>query len=75
VAGRESRYLVYGSDAVEIVRFIKRAQGLGSTCDEVAVRFGLMGGGPDDCGRACQLAERRIAGLDRRITGCVMSVC
>ncbi len=64
---RESGYRMYGPDAVEIVRFIKRAQGLGFSLDEVESLFELMAGGPDDCDQARELAVGRVNELDRRI--------
>lgn len=64
---RESGYRMYGQDAVDIVRFIKRAQELGFTLDDVESLFELMAGGPDDCDQVRQLALGRLAELDRRI--------
>jgi DNA-binding transcriptional MerR regulator len=64
----ESGYRVYGPDAVEMVRFIKRAQGLGFSLEEVELLFELMGGGPDDCDQVRELALGRISELDRRIS-------
>lgn len=64
---RSSGYRAYGPDAVEVVRFIKRAQRLGFTLSEVESLFGLMDGGPEDCEQVRALALDRIAELDRRI--------
>lgn len=64
---RESGYRIYGQDAVDIVRFIKRAQELGFTLDDVEALFGLMGGGPDDCDQVRQVAHARRTELDNRI--------
>jgi DNA-binding transcriptional MerR regulator len=64
---RASGYRVYGPDAVEIVRFIKRAQELGFSLDEVESLFELMAGGPDDCDQVRDLVLGRIAQLDARI--------
>lgn len=64
---RESGYRVYGRDAVEIVRFIKRAQELGFTLDEIETLFDFMAGGPDDCEQVRQLALGRIDQLERAI--------
>jgi len=64
---RESGYRIYGQDAVRIVRFVKRAQELGFTLDDVESLLELSDGGPESCDAAQQLASRRIAELDRRI--------
>ena len=64
---RASGYRVYGPDAVEIVRFIKRAQELGFSLDDIESLFELMAGGPDDCGQVRHLAVDRITQLDARI--------
>lgn len=41
---RESGYRAYGPDAVEIVQFIKRAQALGFSLDDVESLFETDGG-------------------------------
>ena len=64
---RESRYRIYGQDAVRIVRFIKRAQELGFSLDEVECLLELSEGGPESCEAAQRLASGRIAELDRRM--------
>jgi DNA-binding transcriptional MerR regulator len=63
----ESGYRRYGPDAVQIVRFVKRAQRHGLTLDDAEVLLHLAGGGPDTCEGARALAAERIADLDRRI--------
>lgn len=64
---RASGYRTYGTEAVEIVRFIKRAQGLGFTLGEVETLIELMAGGPDDCDQVRDLALGRLGELDQRI--------
>ncbi len=64
---RESGYRMYGHDAVRIVPFVKRAQELGFSLDEVESLFELAEGGPDSCDAAHRLAQQRMAELDRRI--------
>ncbi len=64
---RESGYRMYGHDAVRIVRFVKRAQELGFSLDEVESLLELAEGGPDCCDAAQRLAQQRMAELDRRI--------
>ncbi len=60
-------YRDYPPTAVEVLRFIKRAQELGFTLDEVEELLHLDTGGPDSCEAARALAEYRRADLERRI--------
>jgi MerR family transcriptional regulator, mercuric resistance operon regulatory protein len=60
-------YRDYPSGAVELLRFIKRAQELGFTLDEVGELVHLSNGGPEACDTARVLAEHRKADLERRI--------
>ncbi|GAA1679894.1 Zn(2+)-responsive transcriptional regulator [Kribbella yunnanensis] len=60
-------YRDYPSGAVELLRFIKRAQELGFTLDEVDELLHLDGGGPESCDAARVLAVRRRADLEARI--------
>lgn len=60
-------YRDYSDDTVEMVRFVKRAQELGFTLDEIEDLLGLADGGPDDCDAARELAASRVAELERRI--------
>ncbi|MFF1819699.1 MerR family transcriptional regulator [Kribbella sp. NPDC058245] len=60
-------YRDYPPTAVELLRFIKRAQELGFTLDEVEELLHLDTGGPDSCDAARALAEHRRADLERRI--------
>jgi Hg(II)-responsive transcriptional regulator len=61
-------YRDYPGNAVELLRFIKRAQELGFTLDEVAELLHLGTGGPDACDTARVLAEHRKADLEKRIS-------
>ena len=63
----ESGYRSYGSEAVRIVRFVKRAQQLGFSLDDVGSLLQLAGGGPESCGAARRLAAEKMAELDRKI--------
>jgi len=60
-------YRDYPAGTVELLRFIKRAQELGFTLDEVGELVHLNNGGPDSCDAARALAEHRRADLERRI--------
>ena len=59
-------YRDYPAGSVALLRFIKRAQELGFTLDEVKELVHLDAGGPESCARA--LAEHRKADLERRIS-------
>ncbi len=58
---------MYPAEAIQRVRFIRRAQELGFTLAEVDVLLHLAEGGPDSCEKARGLATEKIADLDRRI--------
>lgn len=60
-------YRDYPVDAVGLLRFIRRAQRLGFTLDEIAELLHLDGGGPDSCDAARALAVTRRADLEVRI--------
>jgi Hg(II)-responsive transcriptional regulator len=62
-----SGYRAYTPDAVRVVRFVKRAQQLGFTLDDVGELLHLAGGGPASCDEAQTMARARIADLQRRI--------
>ena len=62
-----SGYRDYPTAAVELLRFVKRAQELGFTLDEVEELLHLDTGGPDSCDAARALAEHRKTDLQRRI--------
>lgn len=64
---RESGYRDYPADAVSVVRFIKRAQGLGFTLADVEELLHLADGGPDSCDAARELAAAKVADLEQRI--------
>ncbi len=55
----------YGKDAVERLRFIKRAQGLGFSLDEVKLLLGLSTG--EHCRETRILAERKRELVDKKI--------
>jgi Hg(II)-responsive transcriptional regulator len=60
-------YRDYPAAAVQLLRFIKRAQELGFTLDEIEELLHLNHGGPDSCDAARALAQARRADLETRI--------
>ncbi len=60
-------YREYPARAVELLRFVKRAQQLGFTLDEVEELLHLDHGGPERCDAARALADARRADLTARI--------
>jgi Hg(II)-responsive transcriptional regulator len=62
---RPSGYRDYPPDAIGLVRFIKRAQGLGFTLAEIADLLSLREG--EDCATVRRLAERKLADVERRL--------
>jgi len=60
-------YRDYPDEAVDSLRFIKRAQELGFSLDEVEQLLDLDNGGPDSCDAARALAEAHKADLETRI--------
>lgn len=60
-------YRSYPPEAVARVRFIKRAQELGFTLNEIDTLLHLADGGPDSCDRVRGLATDKIADLRQRI--------
>ena len=62
-----SGYRDYSDDAVRVVRFVKRAQQLGFTLDDIEGLLHLAGGGPDSCDEARAMARSRIDDLQQRI--------
>lgn len=66
-ARRPSGYREYSPDAVGVVRFIKRAQELGFSLDEVEALVKLRGVRRSERNRVRAIAERKIAGINLKI--------
>lgn len=62
-----SGYRCYGTEAIRVVRFVKRTQELGFTLDEVQELLHLAAGGPDSCTETRTLASGKLANLDAKI--------
>jgi Cu(I)-responsive transcriptional regulator len=62
-----SGYREYSADAVDVVRFIKRAQDLGFTLDEIDELIKLRGVRRAERHRVRAIAERKIGEIDHKI--------
>jgi Hg(II)-responsive transcriptional regulator len=60
-------YRSYPDDTVRVIRFVKRAQELGFTLDEVEELLHLARGGPSSCASARAVASARLADLTAKI--------
>jgi Hg(II)-responsive transcriptional regulator len=63
----DSGYRSYDADAVRTVRFVKCAQQLGFSLEEIDTLLHLAAGGPDSCESAKTLASERLVQLDDKI--------
>ena len=64
---RGAGYRDYQAGAVQMVRFIKRAQELGFTLDEIEELVRLRGARKSDRHKVRAIADRKIAEIDRKI--------
>ncbi|MGH9106150.1 MAG: MerR family transcriptional regulator [Acidimicrobiales bacterium] len=62
-----SGYRAYGEDAVRTVRFVKGAQQLGFSLEEVETLLHLASGGPENCDAAKVMAAEKLGQLDAKI--------
>ncbi|SCX95918.1 Zn(II)-responsive transcriptional regulator/Cu(I)-responsive transcriptional regulator,TIGR02044 [Thiohalorhabdus denitrificans] len=62
-----SGYRLYGEDARERLRFIRRAQALGFSLDEVAELLAMSDNPHADAGEVKALTDQRIADIEARI--------
>ncbi|HEY9401709.1 MAG TPA: heavy metal-responsive transcriptional regulator [Pyrinomonadaceae bacterium] len=62
-----SGYRVYGEDVLERLSFIKRAQALGFSLDEIGRIIGDAGKGESACADVREIVRRRMAELDERL--------
>ena len=64
---RASGYREYSEDTVGVIRFVKRAQELGFSLDEVESLLELAAGGPQSCDAARSLATRKMEELELKM--------
>jgi MerR family transcriptional regulator, copper efflux regulator len=63
----EGGYRIYTPEIVERVRFIRKAQALGFSLDEVKEIFGLVRRGSSPCGRVQTKLSEKLQEVDRRL--------
>lgn len=63
----DSGYRTYGPDAVRIVRFVRHAQRLGFSLEEIDTLLELSAGGPASCEAARELATAKVAELEDKL--------
>jgi len=63
-----SGYRTYGAQTLEELRFIRKAQSLGFSLDDVRQILDVARAGRPPCARVLAIAERHLADLDQRIT-------
>jgi DNA-binding transcriptional MerR regulator len=62
-----NRYRLYGDDAVEMLRFIRQATGLGLTLAEIRDIISIRQGGRPPCTHVHHLLHDKAAELDRKL--------
>lgn len=65
-------YRLYAGDALEMLRFIKQAQGLGLTLAEIKEIVAIRQGGRPPCAHVYQLLKEKAAELDRKLSDLVL---
>jgi DNA-binding transcriptional MerR regulator len=60
-------YRRYGAEAVDVLRFVKQAQGLGLTLEEIREIVAIRRGGRPPCAHVHGLLTRKAAELDRKL--------
>jgi len=67
-ARRESGYRLYDRSAVNTVQFIKRAQQLGFSLEDIQDLLGLKAGRPAQCAKVRSKAESALGQIESRIS-------
>jgi DNA-binding transcriptional MerR regulator len=63
-----ANYRLYAPDAIRRVRFIKKAQALGLTLEEIKQILDLKERGRAPCRKVAELGEKHFAEIDARLT-------
>ena len=62
-----SGYRVYSADALAVLSFVRKAQGLGFTLGEIKDIVAIRRSGRAPCPHVCDLVRRKAADLDRKV--------
>lgn len=62
-----SGYRVYGDETLAVLSFVRQAQGLGFTLDEIKEIVAIKRSGRAPCPHVCDLVRRKAADLDRTL--------
>jgi DNA-binding transcriptional MerR regulator len=65
-------YRLYATDAVDMLRFIKQAQGLGFTLAEIKDIVAIRRGGRPPCRHVYKMLREKVAELDRKLHDLVL---
>jgi MerR family copper efflux transcriptional regulator len=65
-------YRVYSAEAVDLLRFIRQAQGFGLTLDEIREIMTIRRGGRPPCRHVHRLLEEKAGELDRKLADLLM---
>jgi DNA-binding transcriptional MerR regulator len=63
----ENGYRLYSPETADVLRFIKQAQGLGLTLEEIKEIMVIRQGGRPPCRHAYQLLRKKATELDRKL--------
>ena len=60
-------YRTYSADAVDVLHFVKQAQGLGLTLAEIKEIIAIRRGGRPPCQHVYKLLQEKVVALDRKL--------
>ena len=66
-ARTDGNYRVYGPEALERLRFIRAAQGVGFTLEDISTLLDFRDDDADPCGEVQGIIDERLVQLDERI--------
>lgn len=66
-ARADNGYRIYASDTIDVLRFVKQAQGLGLTLEEIREIVAIRRGGRPPCAHVQALLRRKAGELDAKL--------
>lgn len=63
-----ANYRLYSADTIRRLRFIKKAQAVGMTLEEIKEILGLKEHGRSPCHKVAELGEKHLRDIDARLT-------